>query len=324
MQEQILSMLVDAAENGDICLSGSKIAEQLGISRAAIWKHMQTLRQRGAVLEAVPKKGYTLKNGGDLLLPGAVKFKTKVIGRSYTYMPYIDSTNLEAKRRARQGAPEGLVVLAEDQGAGRGRMGRQWHSVAGKGLYFSVVLRPPDMPLHQAPLLTPVVAAAVRKALATHTGLEVVIKWPNDLLVSGRKLGGILLEAGGEADRLSYGVIGIGLNVNLAPCDLPPALRETATSVLIEKGQPVRRRLLFQDILTYLDEYYLHYLAEGSGGILAEYKSHCHTLGRRVSLQDDRGIQVGRAVELAGDGSLIVQLDEGDITVVRAGDVHCL
>ena len=207
---------------------------------------------------------------------------TSVVGQSYTYLPRVDSTNSEAKRRVRAGCPEGLVVVADNQKAGRGRMGRGWLSVPGKGLYFSVVLFPKHLPMNKVALLTPLTAVAVCRAIIDMTGLPVALKWPNDLFLKGQKVGGILLEAGGEADSVKYAIIGIGINVNLTQDDIPSDLAQIATSLYLSGGSKVARRKLLQKVLSSLDTYYVQSVNEGPESFLSEYRRLCLTLGRPI------------------------------------------
>ncbi|MEW5761880.1 MAG: biotin--[acetyl-CoA-carboxylase] ligase [Bacillota bacterium] len=230
----------------------------------------------------------------------------------------VGSTNDLARRLAARGAPEGTVVLAEEQTRGRGRRGRAWHSPRG-GLWFSVVLRP-DLPPARAPEATFVAAVAAVDALRAYPGVAAGIKWPNDLVAGGRKLGGILTEtAGGE--RGPALVVGIGINVNLEERALPPALRQTATSVAALAGRPVDRERLLEEVLRFLEKWYRTWLAVGFGPVLAAWREREVCLGRPV-----RVVTAGeewRGVALAVDdrGALLVERAPGVVERVLAGDV---
>ena len=324
MQARIAAILTEAKDQGIDYISGGDIARQLGISRSAVWKYIEAIRSDGGIVDAVPGKGYQLVNSDDLLLPGAVSVETNVIGREYVYLPEIDSTNSEAKRRIRVGCSDGLVLAAENQIKGRGRMGRPWYSVTGKNLSFSVVLFPEGISLSRAPFLTPLSAVAVCRAIKKAVGLSIELKWPNDLMFAGRKLGGILLEAGGEMDHLRYAVIGIGINVNLSREDMPETIADTATSLLLAAGKPVPRRRLLEEILISLDSYYTKFCTKGAQSILAEYVELCSTLGKDIAFLWHGERRSGRAVSIAPDGALIVITKSGEILTLRAGDVHCL
>jgi BirA family biotin operon repressor/biotin-[acetyl-CoA-carboxylase] ligase len=324
LQARIVALLIQAKDQGIDYVSGGDIARQLGISRSAVWKYIEAIRNNGAVVDAVPGKGYQLVNSDDLLLPGAINVKTDVVGCEYVYLPEVDSTNSEAKRRIQAGCPEGLVLAAENQTQGRGRMGRPWYSVAGKNLAFSVVLFPSGIPLSRAPFLTPLSAVAVCRAVKKVSGLSIELKWPNDLLIAGLKAGGILLEAGAEMDRLRYAVIGIGINVNLSHGDIPEAVARTATSLSLAAGKPVSRRRLLEEIMISLDSYYTKFCSGGAQSILTEYVELCSTLGKEIAFLWQGQRRSGRAVSVAPDGALIVITKSGEMLTLRAGDVHCL
>ncbi len=324
MQEQIVAMLTKASEQGPSYISGGDMAKELGITRAAVWKYVEAIRKDGGMVQAVPRRGYRLANSGDILLEGAVQVDTAIVGKDYVYLWEVDSTNSEVKRRIRSGCVDGSIVVTEHQTAGRGRMGRTWHSVPGKSLCMSVALFPQDLPIAQAPLLTPLTAVAIYRAVEKVAGLPVELKWPNDLLLGGRKLGGILLEASGETDRLRYAIIGMGINVNLSHQDIPKALTDIATSLYIAGKKPVPRRYLLQEILVSLDTYYREYLDSGPGSIMAEYRRLCSTLGQRIRFLWQEQTWSGLATEIASDGGLVVKTDSKETLILRSGDVHCL
>ena len=318
-----MSMLIKGSEQGQRYLSGGDMAKALGITRAAVWKYIEAIRKDGAEVVAAPRLGYRLADPEDVLMKGAVMPATQIIGGSYQYYGEIDSTNSEAKRRIRGGCQDGLVIIAENQTAGRGRMGRKWLSRPGKGLYFSVVLFPAYLPIDQAALLVPLTAVGVCRALEEF-GIQVDLKWPNDLLYQGRKLGGILLEISGEADRVRYAILGIGINVNLAKEDVPPELADIVTSVAMIKGEEVGRRLLLEKILESLDSYYRRFSRGGSDTFINEYRSLCWTVGRSIRFEWQGKIWDGFAQGIEADGALRVQMENGDTLALRSGDVHCL
>lgn len=317
-------MLIRASEKGQHYVSGGDMAKELGISRAAVWKYIESIRKDGGKVQAAPRRGYRLANPGDLLLEGAVQVETATIGRDYVYLSQVDSTNSEARRCIRAGCRDGLVIVGEDQTAGRGRMGRSWYSVPGKNLCFSVVLFPEGLPINQASLLTPLTAMAVYEAIVKVTGLPVELKWPNDLMLGGRKLGGILLEAGGETDRLRYAVIGVGINVNLAEVEIPDILADIATSLYLAGSKLVPRRYLLQEILISLDAYYEKHLTYGPGPMMAEYRRLCSTLGQRIEFLWQGQTMSGLATAIEADGGLVVRTSSNNTLILRSGDVHCL
>src|SRR6266700_3606798 len=225
---QILSAL-RANSDG---VSGAELAEQLGVSRAAIWARIEELRKLGYEIEASPHLGYRLLSVPDVLHADDLlsSLKTKVIGRDIRVFEETTSTNDVVERLARDGVKEGVVVFAESQTKGRGRLGRKWMSPARRGLWFSILLRP-DLRPQETTQLTVASATALRRAIQAHTGLKPEIKWPNDLLVCGKKVAGILTELHGELDHVKYVIVGIGVNVNLSPGDFPPEVRKAATSI---------------------------------------------------------------------------------------------
>ena len=238
---QILTAL-RAAVSGAV--SGAELSHRLGVSRAAIWARIEELRALGYEIEAGPHLGYRLLTAPDLLHADDLLSRlgpTEIIGRDIRVFQQTTSTNDVIEKLARDGVKEGAVVFAESQTRGRGRLGRQWLSPAGKGLWFSVLLRPALRP-QDATRLTVASATALRRAIADLTGLEPEIKWPNDLLLHGRKTAGILTELNAELDHVKYVILGIGVNVNLNAADLPANLRKLATSLKAEFGQTRRPR----------------------------------------------------------------------------------
>lgn len=243
--------------------------------------------------------------------------------RQLVYLPETGSTNDVVRAEARAGAPEGLVVIADRQTAGRGRRGRAWDSPAGLGLWFSVLLRP-TFPARQAPLLALMAAAAVRDAVAATAGVPVLVKWPNDVVSQdGRKLSGILVEMEADGDFIRHCVVGIGVNVNQALEDFPPEVRETATSLGLLAGGPVARVPLLQAILAGLEARYRRVLADGFGAVLDEVRRHSATLGRDVQVVETGGqAWDGRAVAILDDGALLVEpAGGGEARRVYAADV---
>src|ERR1017187_545749 len=232
-------------------VSGAQLAEQLGISRAAVWARIDELRQLDYDIAASPHFGYRLVSAPDALHADdllARLGKTKVIGRDIRVFEQTTSTNDVVEKLARDGVKEGVVVFAESQTRGRGRLGRKWISPERKGLWFSILLRP-DLRPQEATQLTVASATALRRAIQNETGLSPEIKWPNDILIGGKKVAGILTELSAEVDRVKHLILGIGVDVNLDAGELPAELRKTTTSLKIELGQPVSRSALAVAIL---------------------------------------------------------------------------
>src|ERR1039457_2454343 len=224
-------------------VSGAQLAEELAISRAAVWSRIEELRKVGFAIEAGPHFGYRLVGEPDALLADDLLARlgeTKVVGRDIRVFEETTSTNDVIEKLARDGVKEGVVVFAESQTKGRGRLGRKWMSPAKRGLWFSVLMRP-DLRPQETTRLNVASATALRRAIESQTGLKPEIKWPNDILIHGKKVAGILTELSGELDHVKYIVLGIGVDVNLSQGDFPPELRKLATSLKAELGKPVSR-----------------------------------------------------------------------------------
>src|SRR5262245_46681437 len=276
---QILKALRAAGEEA---ISGAELSQALGMSRAAVWARIEELRSLGYEIEASPHQGYRLRSAPDVLHADDLISrlgKTKVIGRDIRVFRETTSTNDVIEKLARDGVKEGAVVFAEAQTKGRGRLGRKWISPAKKGLWFSVLLRP-DLRPHEATQLTVASATALRRAIESHTGLKTEIKWPNDMLIRGRKAAGILTELHAEVDRIQHVILGIGVDVNLSPGDFPAELRKVATSLKTELGKPVPRPELAVAILRELDRDYGRVCSRRFPAVADEWEEHCTTLGR--------------------------------------------
>jgi len=302
-------------------VSGEEISRKLAISRTAIWKHIRALRAEGYRIEARSRLGYRLLAEPGLVVPEAVQtgLETAFCGRNYLYHATLSSTNDHAKEWARRGAPEGTTVVAEEQSGGRGRLGRNWVSPRG-GLWFSVVLRPP-LPSARAPEAVFVAAVAGVDALAAYPGIQVGLKWPNDFVWRGLKLGGILTEVTGELDRINHLVVGIGLNVNLDQRDFPPELRTRVVSVREITGGDVLRPELLRGLLTAVEHWYLVWLKQGFAPVLAAWKRHNACLERPLRVTTPEGELVGRAVDVDVDGALLLDTT-GGIRRVITGELH--
>jgi BirA family biotin operon repressor/biotin-[acetyl-CoA-carboxylase] ligase len=317
---QILRAL-RAAGTGSV--SGAQLAEQLGISRAAIWARIEELRALGYDIEASPHLGYRLVSAPDVLHADdllARLGKAKVIGRDIRVFQKTTSTSDVVEKLARDGVKEGVVVFAESQTKGRGRLGRKWTSPPGKGLWFSVLLRP-DLRPQAVTQLTIASATALVRAIHSQTGLTPEIKWPNDILRNGKKLAGILTEMSGELDHVKHVILGIGVDVNLTARELPPDLRQLATSIQMETGRDVDRAGLATAILRELDGDYTRICSGQFESVADEWERSCSTIGRNVVIQiGDRKIQ-GRAESLDADGALLLRTQHGRLERIIGGDV---
>jgi BirA family biotin operon repressor/biotin-[acetyl-CoA-carboxylase] ligase len=303
--------------------SGAELAEQLGISRTAVWARIEELRRLGYDIAAGPHLGYRLVSSPDLLHADDLLARlgpTRVIGRDIRVFQETTSTNDIAEKLARDGVREGVVVFAETQSKGRGRLGRVWLSPARKGLWFSVLLRPDLRPM-EATQLTVISATALRRAIQRVTGLQPEIKWPNDLLIGGKKVAGILTELSAELDRVRHVIIGIGVDVNLGAIEFPAELRQTATSLRMATGEPVLRAELAAAVLQELDADYTRMCDGRFAEIADEWEAGCATIGRNVLVQiGDRRIR-GCAESLDEDGALLVRTEHGHLERIIGGDV---
>src|SRR5260221_2542124 len=317
---QILSALRATGESG---VAGTELSQKLGISRAAVWARINELRSVGYDIDASPHLGYRLLNSPDLLhaddlLSGLGR--TAVVGRDIRVFEETTSTNDIVEKLAGDHVKEGVVVFAESQTKGRGRLGRKWMSPARKGLWFSVLLRPAMRPA-AVTQLTIAAATALNRAISAQTGLAPEIKWPNDILVRGKKVAGILTELSAELDKVKYVILGVGISVNLNPGEFPPELRKHATSLKIETGQRQNRAALAVKILQELDHDYDLVCSGRFETVADEWEEHCLTLGRRVVIHvGDRKIQ-GCAASLDTDGALLLRTQHGRLERIIGGDV---
>jgi len=315
MDDKILNIF--RSSNGEF-ISGEEISEKLKISRAAVWKHIEQLRKEGYEITGEPHVGYRLTGTPDKLTPQEISHKlgTKIIGRKVYSYETTDSTNDVAHRLAQSGSPEGTAVFSEGQSKGRGRMGREWVSPKGKGIYFSFILRP-DLSPAEAPKITLMSAVAVALAIRKVTHLGALIKWPNDILINDRKACGILTEMSAEVNTVRYIILGIGINVNTAKADLP----KEATSLKMETGEEVPRVELAQEILRELERQYHIFKEKGFKKIIEEWKGLSHTLGEEIKITCHGRKVEGTASDLDASGALVVRLDNGFTEHITAGDV---
>ena len=316
-KEKILNLLRSSCSG---FISGEELARTCGISRTMVWKHIKSLEREGFGIEAVPSQGYKITTMPDILRQGDIKpgLKTKVMGKAIHLLSEVASTNTLAMEMAASGTPEGTVVISETQTGGKGRLGRKWISPKGN-LYFSVVLRP-NVPMHKAPLITLMGAVAVASAITRTCGLAAGIKWPNDILVSGKKVSGLLTEMSAEQDRIRHIVLGIGVDVNMEMGDLPPEVRSLTTTLAAEAGAKINRTMLLQQLLRDLESWYQKFL-KNDADILEAWKQHNLTIGNRITVSGAGEFLEGLAQGIDNEGRLIVRLDDGTIRTVAAGDV---
>ncbi len=310
MKDSIIAYL----KKSDGYLSGEDISRQLKISRAGIWKNIEELRKDGYEIMAVPHLGYKLERVPDKLFAREITHNlgTRVVGCRVIHYESVPSTMDIAFKLGLDEEPEGTVVCAETQTHGRGRMERRWSSPKGKGVYFSLLLRPPLLPTDAAKM-TLFSAVAVCEALREHCGLDVAIKWPNDILVRGKKLAGILTELSAEMDRVRFIVIGLGLNVNTAKRMMP----ENGTSLKQELGETVNRIAVMRAILRRIDRWYGQFARYGFVPVIERWRELSSTLGQEIAIGDI----TGTAVDLDEHGGLIVEQRDGKRIRCMTGDV---
>ena len=333
--QRIDALLTLLAENATFVIPGPKIASEIGVTRSTVWTWVQKLRELGVKVKGHPRTGYHIERIPDILAPKllAHRLAGTQFGRRFVHFFKVGSTNSVAMRLGEEGEPHGTVVVAEEQTAGRGRAGRKWLSEKSTGIYASALLRPPIAPM-QAPLLTLVTGLAAYDAVADELALiqpgaatsatrkaRLDIRWPNDLLMHGRKFSGILTEMHAEPGNIHYAVVGIGINVNQS--EMPDEIRSVATSLRIETGRTHSRLELLIRLLRKLDHYYNLFVARGSEPILVRFAEvSTYFRGKRVKITNAHEAFTGTTAGLEASGVLRVERDDGTGTeLVVTGDV---
>jgi BirA family transcriptional regulator, biotin operon repressor / biotin---[acetyl-CoA-carboxylase] ligase len=317
-EEMILSFL---AEGGDDFVSGAALSDKLGLSRAAVWKHVETLRRLGYRIDAQPSRGYRLIEVPDRLtaLELLPLLSTRELGRTVHHFESAGSTNAEAWALAEEGATHGEVVIAEHQSEGRGRRGRSWVSPKGANLYLSSILRP-EIPPARAAELTLLAAVALAETLRD-AGAPATIKWPNDVQLGGKKVAGILTELSADVDRVHFVILGIGVNLNSQLSDFPPEVAEVATSLLVVRGQTVPRALFTAALLTGLEGWLDRWVDSGFGPVRAAWRKLSSTLGQEVVVRSDGHERRGVAEDIDDSGALLLRVGN-KLERVFSGDVE--
>lgn len=317
MKTEILTLL---KQKGGY-VSGQELCSQLGVSRTAVWKAVNQLKEEGCQIEAVRNRGYRLVEMEDGITEAQVgsRLTTRYMGRKMVYFSETDSTNIQIKRLAEAGSPEGTLVVAESQSAGKGRRGRSWSSPPGCSIYMSYLLRP-KIPPCNASMLTLLAGMACVRAIEEETGLEAKIKWPNDLVMNGKKICGILTEMNAELEEIHYIFTGVGINVS--QMEFPEEIRKTATSLKLEGGAPVSRSALIAGCMKWFEHYYERFLSQGDlSGLKDEYESMLANLGRGVKVLDPAGEYTGICRGIDQMGELLVELPDGEVKKVFSGEV---
>lgn len=319
MKEQILQWL----KQHDGYVSGQALCDHFGVSRTAVWKHIQNLKKEGYVIDSVSNKGYKLLSSPDALISEEVlpKLKTKWAGRHYYYYAETDSTNIRGKQLADEGAPHGSLVVAEKQTAGRGRRGRTWLIPEGESITMSLILKP-DMELVNASMLTLVAAMAIADAVRQALGDEAqcYIKWPNDIVVNGKKICGILTEMTTEADYINSIIIGIGLNVNTTAFD--PSVRDVATSLKLETGRTYSRSQLIADVMESFEKYDALFMqTQDLSALIEDYNAMLINRDRQVRVIEQDGEHIVTARTVTKTGGLLVENADGTQREIISGEV---
>ena len=319
LKDKILEKLV---MNKGKPVSGEQLAHELSISRTAVWKHIKALREEGYMIESSTNIGYILTGAPDSLTPGGIKagLKTNIIGKNIQYFKETESTNIIAREMA-DSVEEGTVVIAESQTGGRGRIGRKWLSPEG-GIWLSIILKPNIQPSY-APRITLMAGVSVAKTIR-NIGLPAKIKWPNDILINGRKVCGILTEIEAEIDMIEYCVVGIGIDANVDTESFPEEIRDSSTSLKKELGHEINRADFVRNLLSEFEALYLVFRKGGFPSILEEWRDMSATIGEWVKITTQAKTIYGEAIGVDNEGALILETDEGKLEKIVAGNCEHL
>jgi len=305
-------------------VSGEVLARKLKISRVAVWKQIQRLKDMGYKIISDQNLGYCLISHPDLLIPQEVQrgLSTNYIGEKIYYFPELESTNIAAKEKAlhrAEGMSEGTLIIAERQSAGKGRLGRKWFSPAG-GIWLSIILYPQLSPSYIS-RITLMTAVATVKALENYTLIKPKIKWPNDILINEKKVSGILTEISAELDIINWLVVGIGINVNIDHREFPEDIQENTISLKEALGKEVLRVKLAQTFLQEFEKYYDKLKRKEFPSILREWKLYSHTLGKKIRVDMGERIITGEAIDINEEGALILKKEDGELIKIISGTI---
>ncbi len=321
-RDKILSILYN---NFGEWISGEDISRELSVSRTAVWKNINILRETGYLIDSSNRLGHKLYSSNNILNEFAIRkgLPAAVFGkREIKIFETTGSTNIEAFQLASAGLSEGSIILAERQESGKGRLGRIWSSPSGKNVYLSIVMRP-EIPPYIAPRLTIVTAVALSDTLI-ETGInDHRIKWPNDILSGNKKLSGILTEMKGDTDSIEFIIIGIGINVNASPDDYPPELRDNITSLKMLLDNEIDRNYFVSKLLTNFEKYYNQFLEGKFSTIVSIWKDRADIINKNIKVQQFNESFTGRVIDLNEDGNLIVDTG-GSLRTVNSGDINFL
>ena len=313
--------IIDSLYGAQEYISGEVLAKRLGVSRTAVWKQIRGLKNDDFIIETKPKLGYRIVSYPDKLLPIMVErgLRTSLIGRNIRHYQTVDSTNSLAKSLAQGGAPEGSLIVAEEQSGGRGRCGRHWISPSGSSILASIILRPEISP-YRMPQLAILGAVSAADSIIKMTGIEAKLRWPNEVLINNKRVGGILIEFGGELDEVNFAVLGIGINVNFDPAEYPELAGE-ATSLSIEAGEKIPRVELLQLLLEQIENNYT-LLKEGKfQRVWQRWNTLCWGLDKWVQVASGESKQTGRLKGIDDSGCLIIVRVDGEKRIAMSGDI---
>lgn len=318
MKEKILHLL---KENKNNFVSGQNLSEKLGVSRTAIWKYINTLKEEGYQIESISKRGHRLLSSPDILSFEEISenLTTKYIGKNIMYFQTLDSTNNKAKQIAKDSS-NGTLVISEEQTSGRGRLGRSWKSPKYKGIWMSIILKPEVDPM-SITKITQIGAAAIIKAFEEFH-IKAYIKWPNDIIMNGKKVCGILTEMSGELNLVNYVIVGIGINVNIDINQFPDEIRALATSISNELGSYIKRKELVVSFLNNFEILYEEFIKEGTIKTSIDIcKKNSALIGREVKIITRGKETLGKALDLDDNGKLVIQFDNGKVEKIFSGEV---
>lgn len=317
MKEEILRLLRSA----DGYISGQELCNRFGVSRTAVWKAINQLKEAGYEIEAQQNKGYRLMAAPDLMTEAEIKslMHTEWVAKEVLYFDTIDSTNTKAQELAEKGYPSGTLVVADKQESGKGRRGRSWVSPSGTGIFMTLMIKP-DINPNNASMLTLVAALAVAKAITSVTGEEALIKWPNDIVINGKKVCGILTEMNAQFDYINHIVVGIGINVHNE--SFPEEISQMASSLMIEAGgKRFHRAQIIAETMSYFEQYYDTFLkTQDLSALVREYDELLVNRNKSVRVLDPKELFDGKAMGITPKGELIVDTWESR-KLVSSGEV---
>lgn len=306
----------------DEYVSGQQLSEQLGVSRSAIWKHMNELKKDGYVIEGVAKKGYRIISSPSSVTENTIAWglQTEWLGKSIIHKDSIDSTQTLAHQLALDGAKHGTIVVANEQTKARGRVSRKWFSPKEKGIWMSIILRPNILP-YLAPQLTLLTATVLANILDKQCGVKPQIKWPNDILINGKKIAGILTEMQAEQDQVLYIVVGMGININQTTDDLAMDIEEKATSLQIETDKQWEIVPIIQHILQVFEEKYDHYLHYGFHDVKLVWENYGFKMNEHLQIKTGKRVWEAIFRGIGEDGALLAEKADGTIEKIYSAEI---